>query len=168
MLSIYRKSDITLYAEIVGNNSFAGIASQIAIISSENYHKIFFNSFNSTSLGHGQISAAEIFVNPNNTNSFSNFTTVSFQSGGSEYTSYGRYFYLDYSIASCGNTSSSTSGCEQYEMYIGNMNQNDIRQVFETLKICTHKQVYNSSSDMCYSIGDNQFSLGAQQESAYD
>ena len=168
MLSIYRKSDITLYAQIVGNSSFAGIASQIAIISSQNYHKVFFNSFNSTSLDHGQISVTEIFVHPNHTNSFSHFITKTFHSGGSEYTSYGRYFHLDYSITSCRRTSSSISGCEQYEMYIGNMNQNYSRQFFDVLKICTDRQVYNSSSDTCYSVGDNQFSLGAQQESAYD
>ena len=165
---MYRESDLRYYAQRTGNNSFAGIASQIAIISSQNYHKVFFNSFNSTSLDHGQISVTEIFVHPNHTNSFSHFITKTFHSGGSEYTSYGRYFHLDYSITSCRRTSSSISGCEQYKMYIGNMNPNDSRQVFETLKICTHKQVYNSSSDTCYSAGSNKFSLDAQQETAYN
>ena len=157
-----------MYAQIVGNNSFTGIASQIAIISSQNYHQVFYNSFNSTSLDHGEISVTEIFVNPNNTNSFSDFTTVSFQSGGSGYTSYGRYFYLKDFFPSCRSSSSVTSGCEQYKMYIGNMNPNDSRQLFETLKICTYEQIYNSSSDACYSVGNNQFSLDVQQETAYD
>ena len=42
ILSIYRESDMALYKEIEGNNSFAGIASQIAIISSDYYHQVYF------------------------------------------------------------------------------------------------------------------------------
>ena len=49
ILSIYRESDMALYKEIEGNNSFAGIASQIALISSGYYHQVYFNSFDSAS-----------------------------------------------------------------------------------------------------------------------
>ena len=167
-VSIYGESNMTLYAEIVGHNSYAGIASQIAIISSDYYHQVYYNSFNSTSLDNGQISVTEIFVNPNNTDIYTNFTTVSFQSGGSEYTGYGRYFYIDQSNTSC-SSSSGASGCEQYKMYIGNMNQNyNSQEQIETLQICTYEQVYSSSSNTCSSPGYNQFSSDAQQESAHD
>ena len=168
ILSIYKESDMTLYKEIVGESSYAGIASQIAIISSGFYHQVYYNSFNSTNLDNGQISVTEIFVNPNNTDVQTNFTTVSFHSGGSEYTGYGRYFYIDQSNTSC-SSSSGASGCEQYKMYIGNMNQNyNSQEQIETLQICTYEQVYSSSSGTCSSPGYNLFSSDVQQESAHD
>ena len=167
ILSIYRESDMMLYKEIEGDTNYAWIASQIAIISSDYYHQVYYNSFNWTSSENGQISVTEVFLNPNNTDLYTNFTTVTFQPSGSEYIGYGKHFYIDQSNISC-STSSRLTGCKQYKMYIGNVNQDyNNRQTFDALQICMYGQVYNSSSDTCYSPGYNQFSSDAQQETAH-
>ena len=168
IISIYRESDMYLYKNLFRHEGFAGVPSQIGIISSQYTHQIYYNSFNSTSLEDGKISVIEFVMNPNNTDLRNNFTTVSFQAGGSDDTGYGSHFYIDQSNTSC-STSSGDTGCEQYKMYIGNMNPDtNNRQAFDALQICMYGQVYNASSDTCYSAGDNLFSSDIQQETAHN
>ena len=107
-------------------------------------------------------------MNPNNTDIKTILTTVSFQPSDSDFFGYGRSFYLDQSNTSCNSTSAGTSGCEQYKMYIGNANsRDDRRKKIETLQICSYKQIYDPSSGACRSVGANQFTSDAQQETAH-
>ena len=148
MISIYRESDMALYTEVRGNSSFTGILNDIAIISSQYYHQVFFNSFNSTDQTNGQLSRVEILVDRQDANKNKTFLEVQFYENNADYTEYAKYFGKD----------------PQNRLFISNLQDNNaVGNTVDLIQICTYEEYFNATSNSCHSVNSGEVTFTAQQ-----
>ena len=148
MLSVYRESDMTLYTEIRGNSSFTGILNDVAIISTDYHHQIFFNSFNTTSKRYGQISRVEILVDRQDPNKNKTFLEVQFYEDNIDYFQYAKYFDKD----------------PENRLFISNLKDDrDQGNSIDLIQICTYEEYFNASSNTCHRVNPGEITFGVQQ-----
>ena len=148
MLSVYRESDMDLYTEIRGNSSFAGICKDVVLISSQYYHQVYFNSFNSSILEYGQLSRVEILIDRNNSSKNQTFLEREFYSNNSNYFRYTKHFDKD----------------SQNKLYISNMKDDgEIENIIDLMQVCTYDQYFDNSSNSCISVEPGEITFTAQQ-----
>ena len=148
MLSVYRESDMTLYTEIRGNSSFAGICNDVVLISSQYYHQVYFNSFNSSELEYGQLSRVEILIDRNEPNKNQTLLECEFYADNSNYQRYAKHFDKD----------------SQNKLYISNLKDDgDTGNSIDLMQVCTYEQYFDNSSNSCISLQAGQITFTAQQ-----
>ena len=131
MLSVYRESDMTLYTEIRGNSSFAGICNDVVLISSQYYHQVYFNSFNSSELEYGQLSRVEILIDRNEPDRNQTFLECEFYADNSNYQRYAKHFDKD----------------SQNKLYISNLKDDgDAGNSIDLMQVCTYEQYFDNST----------------------
>ena len=150
--TIYKQSDMTKYAEFIGNSSFYSLASQVIIMSHEHYHQIYYNSMNSMNSSDpddhkGRLGLIDIFENRRNTSLY----TISHKPDHDVKNNYDEY--AKFMAKDSNNT-----------LFVGNRYYlRYYRTVIEAIQVCSYTQSYSYLS--CSNAPSNHITFGTQQNS---
>ncbi|CAI2384847.1 unnamed protein product [Moneuplotes crassus] len=142
-----------IHTQTSTSNTFF-IGGFIQISNFTNHHQVFYSSMKSSTGAQGQISMVEIFQDKHNSSDFKTHLTEEVFSDDT-YNSFGKYF----SISSSGSTN---------KIYISSSlssSSNSVAHEFEVASICSHQQVYASSTKLCLAVSSGSVALGLQTSS---
>lgn len=124
-------------------------ATTVKVLSYDYYHRIFYNSLDETH--GGMLGMLEVFVNRKSEDDIKTYTQKSLLSNSS-YVEFAKYFDIS----------------PNNDLYVSSRKQvsDGNPASVQTLKVCSHSQVYSSASKTCSSVSSKHITIGLQDSVA--